>query len=548
MSLMNMNIGKKLSVAFATFGLMMVAIGGFSLLQFDRINSRSLELTDAIIPSINRVNDMGQTVANLRRFELSYLLVDENPARQAEYGNQMRSEISKITGLLDQYGKTLFDAEETRRYQAVSANWQRYLALHDAVMAQLARGEHAAGTEQFLAGAPTYVALHDAVEGLIAQNRYYAKLGRDESQSTYESARTVLLLTLLLAILLVIVFATLLTRQIRDPIVLLAKQAKLVAGGYLGRGELCDYIDAGKLNRDEIGELALSVRQMKEGLSDLVNEIATSVSQLSTSVGEVSAISEQSALGIRQQQGEITQVATAMNEMQSTVFEVSRNTTDAANAAQHASQASMAGQAVVQSAIGSIEQVAGKMGEAGQVVQQLEQESANIGLVLDVIRSIADQTNLLALNAAIEAARAGEQGRGFAVVADEVRTLARRTQDSTAEIHKMIESLQSRAALAGQAMHSSHAQMQTSVELAQDAGQSIARIHEAVTRITDMNTQIASATEQQNSVTAELNHNIVNIHNVSDENAKGAQHTAQACTELSQLTSHLQQLTLRFTL
>jgi methyl-accepting chemotaxis protein len=548
MSLMNMNIGKKLSVAFATFGLMMVAIGGFSLLQFDRINSRSLELTDAIIPSINRVNDMGQTVANLRRFELSYLLVDENPARQAEYGNQMRSEIEKIKGALTQYGKTLFDAEETRRYQAVSANWQRYLALHDAVMAQLARGEHAAGTEQFLAGAPTYVALHDAVEGLIAQNRYYAKLGRDESQSTYESARTVLLLTLLLAILLVIVFATLLTRQIRDPIVLLAKQAKLVAGGYLGRGELCDYIDAGKLNRDEIGELALSVRQMKEGLSDLVNEIATSVSQLSTSVGEVSAISEQSALGIRQQQGEITQVATAMNEMQSTVFEVSRNTTDAANAAQHASQASMAGQAVVQSAIGSIEQVAGKMGEAGQVVQQLEQESAHIGLVLDVIRSIADQTNLLALNAAIEAARAGEQGRGFAVVADEVRTLARRTQDSTAEIHKMIESLQSRAALAGQAMHSSHAQMQTSVELAQDAGQSIARIHEAVTRITDMNTQIASATEQQNSVTAELNHNIVNIHNVSDENAKGAQHTAQACTELSQLTSHLQQLTLRFTL
>ncbi|MGY4012682.1 methyl-accepting chemotaxis protein [Aeromonas molluscorum] len=548
MSLMNMNIGKKLSVAFATFGLMMVAIGGFSLLQFDRINSRSLELTDAIIPSINRVNNMGQTVANLRRFELSYLLVDENPARQAEYGNQMRSEISKITGLLAQYGKTLFDAEETRRYQAVSANWQRYLALHDAVMAQLARGEHAAGTEQFLAGAPTYVALHDAVDQLIAQNQYYAKLGREESQSAYESARTSIFITLTIGILLVIAFATLLTRQIRDPIVLLAKQAKLIAGGYLGRGELCDYIDAGKLNRDEIGELALSVRQMKEGLSDLVNEISTSVTQLSASVDEVSAISEQSAQGMRQQQSEITQVATAMNQMQSTVLEVSRNTTDAANAAQHASQASSAGQAVVQSAIGSIEGVAGKIDEAGQVVQQLEQESANISLVLDVIRNIADQTNLLALNAAIEAARTGDQGRGFAVVADEVRTLAKRTQDSTAEIHKMIESLQSRAELAGQAMNSSHAQMQTSVELAQDAGQSIARINEAVTRITDMNTQIASATEQQNSVTAELNRNIVNIHNVSDENAQGAQHTAQACTELSQLASHLQQLTRRFTL
>ncbi|MGL5604197.1 MAG: methyl-accepting chemotaxis protein, partial [Plesiomonas sp.] len=179
---------------------------------------------------------------------------------------------------------------------------------------------------------------------------------------------------------------------------------------------------------------------------------------------------------------------------------------------------------------------------------QLEQDSASISMVLDVIRNIADQTNLLALNAAIEAARAGEQGRGFAVVADEVRTLAQRTQDSTAEINKIIEVLQSRAAEAGQAMQLSRQQMQTSVEQARNAGATIEQINDAVIRISDMNTQIASATEQQNSVTDELNRSIVNIHNASDEVAQGANQTAQACGELNQLANNLQQTIARFSL
>ncbi|MGL5371822.1 MAG: methyl-accepting chemotaxis protein, partial [Plesiomonas shigelloides] len=257
-------------------------------------------------------------------------------------------------------------------------------------------------------------------------------------------------------------------------------------------------------------------------------------------------IAEQSSHGMQQQQSEVSQLATAMNEMQSTVQEVSRNTTDAASAAHQASNASDSGSKVVQDAIGSIERVASEIEHSGQVVQQLEQDSASISVVLDVIRNIADQTNLLALNAAIEAARAGEQGRGFAVVADEVRTLAQRTQDSTAEINKIIEVLQSRAAEAGQAMQISRQQMHTSVEQARNAGATIAQINQAVVRISDMNTQIASATEQQNSVTDELNRSIVTIHNASDEVAQGANQTAQACAELSQLAIHLQQVTNRF--
>ncbi|WP_139714869.1 methyl-accepting chemotaxis protein, partial [Aeromonas hydrophila] len=339
-----------------------------------------------------------------------------------------------------------------------------------------------------------------------------------------------------------------LTRQIRDPLVMLARQAQRIASGDLGKGELQEWIRGSRFKRDELGQLGAAIDRMQGSLADLVSEIAGSVSQLSSAVEEVSAISEQSATGMARQQSEVSQVATAMNEMQSTVNEVARNTTDAMSAAKDASRTSTQGNQVVRSAISSIEEVSVKIEQAGAVVQQLEQDSNNISMVLDVIRGIAEQTNLLALNAAIEAARAGEQGRGFAVVADEVRSLAQRTQNSTAEISKMIEVLQERTAEAGSAMQLSRQQMQESVGLAREAGSSIDTINGAVTQITDMNTLIATATEEQNAVTEELNRSIVNIHNAADENALGAQQTAQACVELSKLANTLHHMTQRFTL
>lgn len=237
-----------------------------------------------------------------------------------------------------------------------------------------------------------------------------------------------------------------------------------------------------------------------------------------------------------------------MNEMQSTLQEVARNTTEAAGAANHAMDAAGQGTSVVQETISSIDEVATKLEDASNVVQQLEQDSHNISMVLDVIRGIADQTNLLALNAAIEAARAGEQGRGFAVVADEVRTLAQRTQASTEEINKMIELLQARTAEAGNAMQISRSQMMNSVELASKAGESIDRINDAVNMITDMNNQIASATEEQNLVAEELNRNVTTIQSVSEENAQGTQHTATTCHDLNRTATGLLEATRRFDL
>lgn len=545
----HLSIGKKLTAAFSLLCLLIIGIGLFSLLQFTRLNAESLDLTDNVMPSIRVAARISDEVGNFRRYELGMFLVNDDPSRNAEYQRVLQNLPSQVDGALTEYGPLVYSDHERQTYNNIKNEWLAYLGLHRQVMDMLNRGELQQARHFFLTqGIPAYQKLNAQTAELMNINQAYAVQGRQIAEDVFSSAKLSIFICIAIAIALVVVFATILTRQIRDPLLLLVDQAKQIAGGNLARGALCDYLDSGKMANDEIGQLAKAIRQMKEGLHQLVNEITSSVSQLSTAVEEVSAIAEQSSHGMQQQQSEVSQLATAMNEMQSTVMEVSRNTTDAASAAHDASESSGSGSKVVHSAIHSIEAVAQEIEHSGQVVQQLEQDSASISVVLDVIRNIADQTNLLALNAAIEAARAGEQGRGFAVVADEVRTLAQRTQDSTAEINKIIEVLQSRAAEAGQAMQISRQQMQTSVEQARNAGATIEQINQAVIRISDMNTQIASATEEQNSVTEELNRSIVNIHNASDEVAQGANQTAQACAELSQLAVHLQQMTNRFAL
>ena len=545
MNTSSMTIGKKLTAGFAVLGLMVAFIGGFSLVQFGNMNDVAIRFTDSILPAVNRTSAIGDSLGELRRYELGYFVVAAEPLKRAEYRNIASQQLNSIAQQLIAHDKTIWpeDVAERRTFDTVKSDWDRYVALHQRVQ-QLQDSDQLAEAQRIFLeeGVPLYTALSKSVASLIQINHGY------DIVDSYQSANLSVTIALVLGLILVVVLSVVLTRQIRDPLIMLARQAQRIANGDLGQGELQQWIRDSRFNRDELGQLGSAINRMQGSLSDLVSEIAGSVSQLSSAVEEVSAISSQSASGMAIQQNEVSQVATAMNEMQSTVNEVARNTTDAMSAAKDASRTSAAGSEVVRSSIASIEEVSVKIEQAGTVVQQLEADSANISVVLDVIRDIAGQTNLLALNAAIEAARAGEQGRGFAVVADEVRSLAQRTQDSTAEISKMIELLQSRAAEAGNAMQLSRHQMQESVGLARDAGTSIETINGAVVRITDMNTLIATATEEQNAVTEELNRSIVNIHNAADENAQGAHQIAQACVELSKLANTLHHMTQRFTL
>lgn len=549
MLLKHLSIGKKLTSAFSLLCLLIIGIGLFSLLQFSRLNGGSQHLAEQVIPSITQAATIDSHISRLRRNEMGIIVVYDNPTMKADYQKLLDAIPAQIDDAITQFAPLLESEQERQIYNNIKNEWLAYQGLHRQMMDAIERGDLQQARYILVDQSRSlFRQLTAHVQDLININQTFANNARQDVDNIFSASKVSIAISIALAVVMVVFFATLLTRQIRDPLLLLVSQARLIANGQLGRSALCDYIDSGKLSRDETGQLALAIRQMKEGLYTLVNEITSSVSQLSAAVEEVSAIAEQSAHGMQQQQSEVSQLATAMNEMQSTVQEVSRNTTEAASAAQVASASSGSGSKVVQDAIGSIERVASEIEHSGQVVHQLEQDSASISMVLDVIRNIADQTNLLALNAAIEAARAGEQGRGFAVVADEVRTLAQRTQDSTAEINKIIEVLQSRAAEAGQAMQLSRQQMHTSVEQARNAGATIEQINDAVIRISDMNTQIASATEQQNSVTDELNRSIVNIHNASDEVAQGANQTAQACGELNQLANNLQQTIARFSL
>lgn len=318
------------------------------------------------------------------------------------------------------------------------------------------------------------------------------------------------------------------------------KRAELIVQGLhaMSKGDLTHKVSIS--GKDEFAWMCWEYSEGRKGFMNLVKDILGSAGQLAAAAEELSAVTEQSNKGVMRQEGEINQVATAMNEMSATVTEVSKNAGNAATAAQEADERAKEGCDVVNTTVQTINNLASEVERTSEVIENLKGDSISIGTVLDVIRDIAEQTNLLALNAAIEAARAGEQGRGFAVVADEVRTLASRTQQSTREINDMIERLQNGANQAVTVMELGRAKAEESVEQAAKAGEALQAITGVVDNIKSMNMQIASAAEQQSATAEEINRNIVNISEVAQETAGGSQQTASASDELARLASDLQ--------
>ena len=297
---------------------------------------------------------------------------------------------------------------------------------------------------------------------------------------------------------------------------------------------------------DEVGQLQAAMQKTTTQLREMIELINITSGHLDTSSNEMVAITKETQSSLQEQQSSIEQVATAMNEMSSTVMEVARNASSAAEAANSADEEVNSGQRVVNDTISSIEQLANEVENANSVINVVREDSDAIGTILDVIRGVAEQTNLLALNAAIEAARAGEQGRGFAVVADEVRTLASRTQESTNEIQTMIEKLQSGIHNAVSTMEQGRERAGETVKQASSAGESLSTITSSVSTINEMNTQIASAAEEQTDVAEEINRNIVDINQISDQNAQGANQILEASENLNRLTAELNSVVNRF--
>ncbi|WP_422047568.1 methyl-accepting chemotaxis protein [Pseudomonas viridiflava] len=343
-----------------------------------------------------------------------------------------------------------------------------------------------------------------------------------------------------LALLLSVLAAWIITRQITTPLQETLEVVERVAAGDLSRNL--------NVNRkDELGRLQSTIQRMTVSLRELVGGIRDGVTQIASAAEELSAVTEQTSAGVNNQKVETDQVATAMHEMTATVQEVARNAEEASEAAVAADQQAREGERVVNEAIAQIERLASAVGNSSEAMGALKQESEKIGSVLDVIKSVAQQTNLLALNAAIEAARAGEAGRGFAVVADEVRSLAQRTQKSTEEIEALIVSLQSGTQQAASVMDSSRELSASSVDLTRRAGGSLENITKTVSAIQSMNQQIAAAAEQQSATAEEINRSIINVRDVSEQTSAASEETAASSIELARLGTHLQTLVSRFT-
>ncbi len=366
-------------------------------------------------------------------------------------------------------------------------------------------------------------------------------LDTSAASTLMHEARSAVAIAALIGIALALFIAGIITRSIVRPVCKASLGMQAIAEG---EGDLTQRLDVN--GSDEVAVLGMNFNRFVERVHQLVSQVAGATAQLAAAAEQLSATSEETSDHVRHQQSETDQVASAMHQMTATAQAVAHNAVTAAEGASRADGEARKGQREVSQTIDAITTLVSEVENATAVIHKLETDSEAVGKVLEVIGGIAEQTNLLALNAAIEAARAGEQGRGFAVVADEVRTLAQRTQTSTQEIHEMIERLQSGARSAVEVMNQGQLRARGTTEQAAAAGASLQGITEAVAHINDMNAQIASAAEEQTAVAEEINRNVVNISQSVNHSSQGAQHTAQASDELARLAADLQDRVCQF--
>ncbi|CAI2794767.1 methyl-accepting chemotaxis protein [Pseudomonas fluorescens group sp.] len=541
MSLRNMNIAPRAFLGFAFIGALMLLLGIFALNQMSKIRGATQDITLSSVPSIRALDDFTQLTLRLR--VLSYrLLTNREPDVQQKTLEAFELRNQQIRAAQGTYEKLIDSSEERSIYD----EYTRLLAQYQQIEARMKSLSRANQVEELRTLLNTELLsnseqVNTVLNRLLDYNNKAALATNQQAEDQYNMAFDWVIGLLIIATALTMLFAWLLTRSITLPISLALEAAEEVAEGNLTRPIKVD-------GNDEAGRLLAAMAKMQDKLRDTLQRIAGSASQLASAAEELNAVTDESARGLTQQNNEIEQAATAVNEMTSAVEEVARNAVSTSEASRNATTSAGDGRDLVQETVSAIERMSGDVQATATLIGDLANESRDIGKVLDVIRGLADQTNLLALNAAIEAARAGEAGRGFAVVADEVRALAHRTQQSTSEIERMIGSIQAGTEHAVDSMRNSTERAESTLNIAKGAGMSLDTINTAIVEINERNLVIASAAEEQAQVAREVDRNLVNIRDLSVQSATGASQTSAASSELSRLAVDLNGLVGRFQL
>ncbi|HEX8543776.1 MAG TPA: methyl-accepting chemotaxis protein [Pseudomonas sp.] len=539
MNLRNLTIARRAGLGFTLISLLVALLGWFALAQMSAIRQSELAVESNWMPSMRVVNDIRENMLRIRTISLRMAL-DPDPKNIPTYRSQLdvrNQDLNKKLDTLNAFVDTPEEKVLNDQFRITLGDYQKGLERSFVLAAQ---NDRDALNKLLL------VDMKPIVDGSGKQlsdfGEFYTKQVDAEGQAAeaqYSKSKTIVLIFVIVAGLGTIGLALWLTRSIVRPL-----HTAVIAAESVAAGDLTQTIHVD--GNDEVTRLLAALEKMQGNLRSAMRHIGSSATQLASAATELNSVTEDSYRGLHQQNAEIDQAATAINEMTSAVEEVARNAVSTSDASNQSNVSAQAGQARVVDTVQSIQTLTDNVQATSKLVQNLADQSQDIGKVLDVIRSIAEQTNLLALNAAIEAARAGESGRGFAVVADEVRALAHRTQQSTLEIDKMVTAMRSGSAQALESMQTSSQRAGETLSLAKGAGESLTDITSSINQISERNLVIASAAEEQAQVAREVDRNIVNIRDLSMQSTNGANQISASSHELSRLAVELNAVVARF--
>ena len=539
MQLRNMKIGTRATSVFALLGVLVLTMGLITLYETRRMDAATDEIRVTWMPAVVSLGDISTDLGRARAITLRAAL-DDSPAERARNIDLAKGINDQLKGRLKDYEDTLIAADGRALFNAFNSAHQQYLDLQTRVLQAIAAGRMDEAKQQISGPLTQYAdTMMKAMTALIAYNGKGAEDASQRSSDVADEAFTVIIGSLMIIMLALATIAVVLTRSIVVPLADAVAVAERVATGDLTR-------DIHVAGRDEPALLLRALGRMQGSLRETIRKIAASSDQLASASEELHTVTEDTSRGLHQQSAEIDQAATAVNQMTAAVEEVANNAVSTADASKGADQTTRDGRDQVNQALASLQHLVNDVTGTSSEIEQLASNANEISRVLDVIGAIAGQTNLLALNAAIEAARAGEAGRGFAVVADEVRALAHRTQQSTAEIEQMIAGIQNGTERAVSAMHSSRGRANGTLEVAQGAGEALEVIAEAIASINQRNLVIASASEEQAQVAREVDRNLVNIRDLAMQTSAGANQTSAAAQDLSRLAVDLNGMVAQF--